>query len=78
MPMLSNELEDFENCAKLSVQWPRFAKGPFINYVRVEDRWVVRLYLVKPLLSTTQHVDGHSTKLEKYMETIIMALLYIL
>ena len=26
----------------------------------------------------SQRVDGHSTKLEKYMKTIIMALMYIL
>ena len=26
----------------------------------------------------SQRVDGHSTKLEKYMKTIIMALIYIL
>ena len=29
-------------------------------------------------LVIAQRVDGHSTKLEKYMKTIIMALMYIL
>ena len=58
-----------------------FNFGDILEAVKELGKKYMLLRIWKEMLKYTansQRVDGHSTKLEKYMKTIIMALLYIL